>query len=80
MKPVASQLRDKGFVSVIYLDDFFLVSSTYSDCIRNVSETCSLLKRLGFIINERKSQLIPSHTCKFLGLNFNSSLILAAPN
>ena len=37
MKPVVSHLREKGFLSVIYLDDLLLLGSSYKGCKENVS-------------------------------------------
>jgi hypothetical protein len=34
--------------------------------------TVTFLTQLGFIVNERKSTLTPSHTCQFLGFIFIS--------
>lgn len=55
LKPVIAYLRNLGYPSVVYLDDILLTGNTYEECLHNVSETCSLLKKLGFIINEKKS-------------------------
>lgn len=73
MKPVVGVLRNKGLVSVIYLDDLLLIAKTKSKCQLNIAKTISLLESLGFIINLRKSCLIPSQTCKFLGFLYNST-------
>lgn len=72
LKPVVSYLRNQGYVSVNYLDDFLLLGDSVESCESNVRETCKLLSKLGFIINEQKSKLIPSKRCKFLGLIFDS--------
>lgn len=71
-KPVVHQLRDKGLISVIYLDDMLLISKSYKECLANIQETRNLLEFLGFVLNLEKCCLIPSKTCKFLGYNFNS--------
>lgn len=75
MKPVVSCLRKNGFVSVIYLDDFILMGNSKKLCTTNVQVTLQLLQRLGFMINYKKSNLIPSQNCKFLGFQFNSLLM-----
>lgn len=72
MKPVLSMLRSKGWISVIYLDDFLLMGKTPLECRNNVSATISLLESLGFIINYNKSSIIPSRKCKYLGFVYNS--------
>lgn len=72
MKPILSFLRKRGFISVLYLDDFLLLGNTFLDCQRSVQETIRLLKILGFIINFSKSSLSPQQNCSFLGFIYNS--------
>lgn len=80
MKPVVSLLREQGQLSVIYLDDLFLIGSTFNECLENIQKTKQLLERLGFIINKIKSQLIPKKECKFLGFLFNSvNMVIKLP-
>ena len=71
-KPVAAYLRKLGFQSVVYLDDWLLFGKSFADCQRNVLETRALLSFLGFIFNDNKSALDPSHRCKFLGFIYDS--------
>lgn len=72
MKEVVTHLRSRGFRSVVYLDDLFLVEETYEKCLNNVNETLRLLQCLGFVINFEKSRLHPQQSCKFLGFIYNS--------
>lgn len=72
LKPVAKFLRSRGLSSVIYLDDFLCIEETREKCKNNVLETRELLSRLGFIINNKKSQFEPSTRCKFLGFIIDS--------
>jgi len=72
LKPVLYSLRERGFLSVVYLDDFLLIASSYSQCVKNVSTTRDLLTSLGFMINNRKSALTPTKTCRFLGFLFDT--------
>lgn len=72
LKPVFSYLRHRGFISVVYLDDVWIFGDTNQDCLANLSETRRILEKLGFIINETKSQLSPSKECKFLGFIVDS--------
>lgn len=72
MRPIVMILRKAGFLSVIYLDDFLLMGKTYLKCLENLKKTISLLESLGFIINWKKSNVIPSKYCKYLGLMLNS--------
>lgn len=54
MKPVLSFLRCRGYMSVLYLDDFLLFGTSYGNCLENITTTISLLEDLGFIINYNK--------------------------
>jgi len=72
LKPVLCSLRKRGFLSVVYLDDFLLIASSYSQCVKNVSATMNLLVSLSFTINNRKSVLTPTKTCRFLGFLFDT--------
>ncbi|XP_066590898.1 uncharacterized protein [Prorops nasuta] len=73
MKPLINNLRKNGLISVVYLDDWLCFGNNYEDCLRNLVVTRKMLESLGFIINEHKSNLIPSRTCQFLGFILNSS-------
>ncbi|KAL7306209.1 hypothetical protein TKK_0001650 [Trichogramma kaykai] len=73
LKPVVAHLRNQGLKSVIYSDDLMLFGKTYNDCLLNVNRTKALLIDLGFIINDnKKSKLIPSLRCKYLGFIYDS--------
>lgn len=72
LKPVVFSLREKGFFSVVYLDDFLLIAPSYRECSKNVSTTVDLLSSLGFIVNTQKSKLTPSRSCRFLGFVFDT--------
>ena len=71
-KPVLANLRAKGFVLSIYLDDLFLFGLTYEECLDNVTETVTLLKALGFIIHDKKSVLKPCRELEHLGFILNT--------
>lgn len=73
MRTVVATLRERGFLSVIYLDDFLLFGDTFKDCSTNVRETLFLLDSLGFTINKKKCELTPSQEKKYLGFILNSS-------
>lgn len=72
MKPVVKYLRQRGVLSVIYIDDKLILGKTHMECQNNVNLSVSLLKRLGFLINLKKSELIPKQSCKFLGFILDS--------
>ena len=72
MKPVMNTLRQRGHISCIYLDDILCIGNTYQACAENICDTISLLERLGFMVNYKKSVLQPSRGCKYLGFFLNS--------
>ena len=43
MRPVVAYLREQGYISVIYLDDFLLIGNSIVECNMNLDETRSLL-------------------------------------
>lgn len=72
MKPVIKKLRDLGILLVIYIDDILILGKTYIACVENTQKVIRLLETLGFVINYKKSTLIPTRTCQYLGFILNS--------
>lgn len=72
MKPVVKFLRSNGIVCVIYLDDILIISKTVEAAKKDCQTTKSLLESLGFLLNLKKSVLVPSQICIFLGFVYNS--------
>ncbi|CAD6228482.1 GSCOCG00012047001-RA-CDS, partial [Cotesia congregata] len=72
LKPVVNCLRENGFLSNVYLDDFLCMGLDIESCSKNLITTKEFLVSLGFIINEEKSNLKPSRRCKYLGLVIDS--------
>lgn len=72
MKPVIKFLRSNGIVCVIYLDDILIISKTIDAARIDCQTTKCLLESLGFLINLKKSVLVPSQICTFLGFVYNS--------
>ena len=73
LKPVYANLRQKGHLSVVFLDDLYLQRDTEAECLGNVEATIALLKYLGFTIHEAKSILKPTQRIEFLGLIIDST-------
>ena len=71
LKPVIGHLRQKGFLSSIYIDDLYLQGDTFEECQKNVQVSKHLLCRLGFDISD-KSSMIPSQKLVHLGFILNS--------
>lgn len=73
MKPIVTYLRQQGFLSVVYIDDFLLLGDSHEECLRNVLETLKILEGTGFIVNGEKSVLVPSQRVQYLGFIFDSA-------
>ena len=65
-------LQSQGVQCVAYLDDWILWGDSKVHCQENILRTTQMLQNLGFIINTNKSQLIPSQTIEFLGVQWNT--------
>lgn len=65
---VASILRSRGVRILVYLDDFLIAARSAAELQVHVRYAYDLLFRLGWQINVRKSQPIPSQIRLFLGL------------
>ena len=72
LKVPFSNLRERGFISVIYIDDTYLQGDSIQDCLDNVLATKDLLEKLGFFIHPEKSAIKPSQVIEFLGFCINS--------
>ncbi|XP_011883675.1 PREDICTED: uncharacterized protein LOC105570834 [Vollenhovia emeryi] len=58
--------------TVLPFDDLLLFGLSEQNCLRNLRASMDLLSSLGFLLNYKKSQLIPAQRCKYLGFIFDS--------
>lgn len=65
-------LREQGLRLIIYLDDILLISSSHLQCVEEVNKLVGRLLELGFVINLKKSELVPSQQKVFLGTEIDS--------
>ena len=80
MKIPIAILRRLGIRLVIYLDDILIMNQSLTDIISDLSTAVYLLENLGFLINQEKSVLVPSHITEFLGFTVNSeTMTLSLP-
>ena len=73
LKPVCANLRQKGHLSVVFVDDSYFQGNTETDCLENVEAAIALLEYLGFTIHEAKSILKPTQRIEFLGFIIDST-------
>ena len=68
-----------GHTNVGYIDDSYLRGLSFEDCRNNVQDTVHLFTKVGFLLNQEKSVLIPSHELTFLGFILNSLTMTVRP-
>ena len=64
--------RSHGIRLLRYLDDWLVLSSSEREAKQAVQSLLSLCRTLGFVINEKKSGLVPSQTAKYLGMTIDT--------
>ena len=79
LKPIFATLREKGHISIAYIDDSCLQGQTYEECECNIVDDVNLMDRLGLTINIEKSILIPCKQIMFLGLVLCSATMTIRP-
>ena len=63
-----------------YLDDWLVRAKDRDTCARDVQKLITLVKKLGRIVNLKKSELNPTQDLEFLGYRFNLREGLVYPN
>lgn len=72
LKPVFATLRKLGHSNVPYIDDSLLQSDTQDSCVQNVTDTVSLMDKLGLTVHPDKSVINPVQCIEFVGFVINS--------
>ena len=72
LKPVFSNLRSIGHLSVIFRDDSYLQGADFNLCVKNVKDTITLLDQVGLVKQPEKSVLYPTQKLVFLGFLLDS--------
>ena len=67
-KPLAAFLRAKGIRVIFYLDDVLVIASSKEECLMFLAIVLKTFQNAGFIINWKKSSLLPAQRFLFLGL------------
>jgi hypothetical protein len=65
LKPVVSFLRERGIRLIVYLDDILILNQSLSGILKDLEEVINLLEFLGFIINYKKSVVVPQQITNF---------------
>ena len=72
LKPAMEMLRSLSIRLVVYMDDMLLMAESRQKLTEHVQLTLFLLENLGFVVNSKKSILVPSQEIEFLGMIVNS--------
>lgn len=71
-KFVQGFLRKKNIDLVMYIDDILILGVSFEDCERNICILLDLLRKLGFLLNQKKCNLVPNKQFTFLGFIWNT--------
>ncbi|MEL7079321.1 MAG: reverse transcriptase domain-containing protein [Cyanobacteria bacterium J06582_2] len=64
---------------ICYLDDWLILSHSKEQALKNNQIILNLSKRLGFLVNKKKSSLDPSQETTYLGMIINSAQFWVKP-
>ena len=69
---VSAWAHSRGIRLLRYLDDWLVLSSSERKAKESIREFLSLCRTLGIVINEKKSDLVPSQSAKYLGITIDT--------
>ena len=69
---VSAWAHSRGIRLLRYLDDWLVLSSSEKKGKQSIRELRSLCHTLGIVINEKKSDLVPSQAAKYLGMTIDT--------
>ena len=69
---VSAWAHSYGIRLLRYLDDWLILASSEREAKHAVQSLLSLCRTLGIVINEKKSDLVPSQTAKYLGMTIDT--------
>ena len=70
---VSAWAHSRGIRLLRYLDDWLVLSSSEKKAKQSIRELLSLCYTLGIVINEKKSDLVPLQSAKYLGMTIDTS-------
>ncbi len=79
-KVIVAALRRQHIHLYMYLDDWLIVGPSRTATLQALSKTVQLTQKLGFIINQDKSSLVPTQKPVFLGASLNMTTGRASPS
>lgn len=76
LKPIYAWFRSQAIRCAYYIDDSLNMNCDRDLCLENAKIICDTLQSLGYVINEKKSSLVPSHKIVFFGYLLDSVLFM----
>jgi len=71
-RAVLKLLRLRGVSVLAYLDDWLVWAPSFKECQEVARTVLALLKKMGFLINDGKSRLMPAQKFTWLGLQWHT--------
>ena len=68
---VVQVMVNEGLCCLPYHDDLLIVAPSREECSRHAERAVSILEALGWIINTKKSRLLPAQKFEWLGVEFD---------
>ena len=76
LKPFTTTWRSKGIRILIYIDDILIIASSAKQAATLLAIIRNSLESLGFLVNIKKSHVIPTTRITYLGIDINSRFVL----
>ena len=77
---VSAWAHSHGMRLLRYLDDWMVLAFSETEAKKNVQDLLSLCHSLGIVINEEKSDLVPSQTANYLGMTIDTGAARIFPS
>ena len=71
-KPLQAFVHARGIRSIFYLNDVLIIGSSRQECLAHLMMALHLLSRVGFVVNHKKSSLVPAQRFWFLGFDWDT--------
>ena len=72
LAPIFCTLREQGCEAFPYIDDTFILGSSYEECLASTIKLAKLFDDLGLVIHPIKSVMTPATSLEFLGFVIDS--------
>ena len=69
---IGARLRKLGVRIVLYIDELLIIATSEELCRLHVQMLLKEIQKFGFLLNEKKSNLIPTQIFAYLGLVWDS--------